>query len=62
MNNIPTEQVVTLELSVNDVNVVISALRELPHRVVNDLLSKVVAQAQRQVPPPPNMQAPNTAK
>lgn len=50
MNNVPTETVVNLELSVNELNVVITALRELPHRVVAELVNKVVAQAQKQVP------------
>jgi len=59
MDNIPTETVVTLELSVNEVNLVLGALRELPHRVVNDILNKVIAQAQKQVPAP-NAQAPVT--
>ena len=53
MENVQTESVVTLELNVNEVNLVLGALRELPHRVVNDLLNKVVAQAQKQVPPQP---------
>lgn len=55
MENIQTETVVTLELNVNEVNLVLGALRELPHRVVNDLLNKVVAQAQKQVPQQPGM-------
>lgn len=50
MDNVQTENVITLELDVNEVNLVLGALRELPHRVVNDLLNKVVAQAQKQVP------------
>ena len=55
MENVQTETVVTLELNVNEVNLVLGALRELPHRVVNDLLNKVVAQAQKQVPQQPGM-------
>jgi hypothetical protein len=45
--------VITLELNVNEVNLVLGALRELPHRIVNDTLNKVVAQAQSQMPQQP---------
>lgn len=51
MNDGQTEKNITLELSINEVNVVIGALRELPHRVVADLITKVVAQAQKQIEP-----------
>lgn len=50
MDNVQTETVITLELNINEVNLVLGALRELPHRVVNDVLNKVIAQAQKQVP------------
>ena len=50
MNNVVTETVITLELNVNEVNLVLGALRELPHRLVNDVLNKVIAQAQSQMP------------
>ena len=53
MNNVTTETVITLELNVNEVNLVLGALRELPHRIVNDTLNKVVAQAQSQIPQQP---------
>jgi hypothetical protein len=36
-------------LTVNEANLVITALRELPHRVSDDLIRKVVQQAQSQV-------------
>jgi hypothetical protein len=39
----------TLELNVNEINVVLGALREMPHRVVNDLINNIVAQAQSQL-------------
>ena len=42
---------VTLNLSVNDVNVVLTALRELPHRVVDSLIDNLVTQAQSQLQP-----------
>ena len=58
MDNVQTEAVVTLELNINEVNLVLGALRELPHRVVNDLLNKVIAQAQKQVPAPNAPEAP----
>jgi hypothetical protein len=50
MDNVKTETVITLELDINEVNLVLGALRELPHRIVNDVLNKVIAQAQTQVP------------
>jgi hypothetical protein len=48
MDNVQTETVITLELSVSEVNLVLGALRELPHRVVDNVLQKVVTQAQGQ--------------
>jgi hypothetical protein len=42
---------VNLELSVNDVNVILAALREMPYRAVNELINSVVAQAQKQLSP-----------
>jgi hypothetical protein len=42
---------VKLELNVNEINVVLGALREMPHRVVNDLINNIVAQAQSQLQP-----------
>ena len=50
MNNVVTDTVITLELNVNEINLVLGALRELPHRLVNDVLNKVIAQAQNQIP------------
>ena len=50
MNNVVTDTVITLELNVNETNLVLGALRELPHRLVNDVLNKVIAQAQNQIP------------
>ena len=50
MENVKTETAITLELDINEVNLVLGALRELPHRIVNDVLNKVIAQAQTQVP------------
>jgi hypothetical protein len=40
---------VKLELTVQEVNVVMGALQELPHRVVDGLLRKIIGQAQPQV-------------
>ena len=42
---------VNLELSVNEVNVILAALREMPYRAVNELINSVVAQAQSQLQP-----------
>jgi len=43
------EPTVKLELGVQEVNVIMGALQELPHRVVDSLLRKIIAQAQPQV-------------
>jgi hypothetical protein len=42
---------VTLELNVQEVNVVFAALQELPHRVADPILRKVMEQAQAQLQP-----------
>lgn len=57
MDNVQTESVITLELSVSEVNLVLGALRELPHRVVDGVLQKVVTQAQGQFKPPASQTA-----
>lgn len=61
MNNIQTETYVNLELTVNETNIVISALRELPHRVVSDLIINVMNQAQKQIQPNVQAQQPQQA-
>ena len=53
MENMQTETVITLELNINEINIVLGALRELPHRVVDQTLNKVIMQAQKQVPQQP---------
>jgi hypothetical protein len=54
------EPTVKIELSVQEINVVMGALQELPHRVVDGLLRKIIGQAQPQVaaqqPAPPTAQ------
>ena len=40
---------VKVELTVQELNVIMGALQELPHRVVDGLLRKIVGQAQPQV-------------
>jgi hypothetical protein len=47
---------VNLKLNVNDVNIIIGGLRELPHRISDDVIRKVVTQAQGQVPNPNGQQ------
>lgn len=44
-----TAPTVTLALDVNELNVIIGGLQELPHRVVDALLKKIVQQAQEQL-------------
>jgi len=48
MENNQNELKILLELNVNDTNIIIGALRELPHRISDDILRKVVQQAQAQ--------------
>ncbi len=40
---------VTLEIDVNELNVVFAALQELPHRVADPILRKLMQQAQSQL-------------
>ena len=40
---------ISLELHVQEVNTILAALGELPHRVADPILRKVVEQAQKQV-------------
>jgi hypothetical protein len=47
----PQEPVVKLELAVNDVNLVLAALQELPHKVADPLLRKIMEQANAQLAP-----------
>lgn len=45
----PTEPTVKLEVSVNDLNTILGALQELPHRIADPVLKKVFTQAQAQI-------------
>lgn len=40
---------VTIEVNVNELNLIFAALQELPHKVVDPVLRKVFAQAQSQL-------------
>ena len=50
MNTNQNESFVTLNLSVNDTNIVVAALRELPHRVVSELIPNIMEQVKKQIP------------
>jgi hypothetical protein len=43
------EKVVKVELTVNELNVVLGALQELPHRMVDGLLKKLIDQGRSQL-------------
>jgi len=43
------EPALNIQLTVQEVNIVLGALQELPHRVVDPVLKKIVAQAQSQM-------------
>lgn len=45
----PTEPTVKLEVSVNELNTILGALQELPHRIADPVLKKVFTQAQAQI-------------
>jgi hypothetical protein len=47
----PQEPVVKLELAVNDINLVLAALQELPHKIADPLLRKIMEQANTQLAP-----------
>jgi hypothetical protein len=49
----PQVDAVTITLSVNDLNFMMVALQELPHRVVEPLIKKIQQQVQSQLPPTP---------
>ena len=40
---------IKLELDVNELNIVLSGLQELPHRVVDAIIRKLIEQAQGQL-------------
>jgi hypothetical protein len=40
---------VKIELNVNEINIIIGALQELPHKVVDGLLRNIMEQAQSQL-------------
>ena len=41
--------VVTIQLDINELNVVFASLQELPHRIVDPILRKLMQQAQSQL-------------
>ncbi len=47
----PQEPAVKLDLLVNDVNLILAALQELPHKVADPLLRKIMEQANAQLAP-----------
>ena len=43
-----TEPAIKLELNVQEINIILSALGELPHRIADPVLRNVVEQARKQ--------------
>lgn len=43
------DKLINLELNVNEVNLLLQALQELPYRVSNQMIRKITEQAQAQV-------------
>lgn len=46
---VPQAPTVTLTVDVNELNIIMGGLQELPHRVVDPILKKLFAQAQEQL-------------
>lgn len=46
------QRTITLNVEVNDLNVVFAALQELPYRVADPILKKLLQQAQSQLADP----------
>jgi hypothetical protein len=46
----PKQRILTLELTIDEVNTVLGGLQELPAKVCNPLTNKIVKQAQDQLP------------
>jgi hypothetical protein len=44
-----TVKLINIEISVDELNIVLGALQELPHRVVDKLLKNIFEQAQKQI-------------
>ena len=44
--------IVTLEVNNNELNIIMSGLQELPHKVVDQIIHKLVVQAQTQLQTP----------
>ena len=47
----PQEPVVKLKLAVNDINLILAALQELPHKIADPMLRKIMEQANTQLAP-----------
>jgi hypothetical protein len=45
----PAAPTVTFAVDINELNVIVAALQELPHRVVDGVLKKLIQQAQEQL-------------
>lgn len=45
----PQENQLRLEINVNEFNVIMAGLQELPHRVSDPVIKKIFAQAQQQL-------------
>ena len=50
MNNSNIESEIKLKVNMNEANIIVAALRELPHRIVADLITNVMDQVKRQIP------------
>lgn len=50
MNGSNIESEITLKVNMNDANIIVAALRELPHRIVAELISNIMDQVKEQVP------------
>jgi hypothetical protein len=47
------EQELTFVFKISEINLILGALEELPHKVSRKMIDNIFAQAQPQLPPPP---------
>ena len=51
MINVQSENnAVKFELSVNDINIILAGLRELPHRMSDEVIKRFIENIQKQIP------------
>jgi hypothetical protein len=49
MTNISNETIVNFSVSINELNIILAGLRELPHRISDEILKKLMENVQTQI-------------